>query len=140
MIKNQKIYPFFIFLIFLVSCGYTPIFTSQNVEFKIVKYEISGNEDLANDFVKRISRSQNNKSTFIKSLEKLGIETRPIISGNFTKQPSAKKYKLITKNHKFKNTDFINNYGLFIGLHTEKISNKILKLLKNSIFIALKNL
>ena len=63
MIKNQKIYPFFIFLIFLVSCGYTPIFTSQNVEFKIVKYEISGNEDLANDFVKRISRSQNNKST-----------------------------------------------------------------------------
>ena len=63
MIKNQKIYPFFIFLFFLVSCGYAPIFTSQNVEFKIVKYEISGNKDIANDFVKRISRSQNNKST-----------------------------------------------------------------------------
>ena len=85
-------------------------------------------------------KSQINKSTFINRLEKRGVETRPIISGNFTKQPSAKKYKLITKNQKFKNTDFINNYGLFIGLHTEKISNKMLKLLKNSIFIALNNL
>ena len=62
MIKSQKIYPFFIFLFFLVSCGYTPIFTSQNVNFKIVKYEISGNEDIANDFVKRISRSQSNET------------------------------------------------------------------------------
>ena len=84
-------------------------------------------------------KSQINKSTFIKRLEKCGIETRPIISGNFTKQPSAKKYKLITKNQKFENTDFIDNYGLFIGLHTEKISNKMLKLLINSIFIALNN-
>ena len=84
-------------------------------------------------------KSQINKSTFVKKLEKLGIETRPIISGNFTKQPSAKKYKLIKKNQKFKNTDFVNKYGLFIGLHTEKISNKMLKLLINSIFIALNN-
>ena len=73
-------------------------------------------------------------------MEKLGIETRPIVSGSFTNQPSAKKYKLIKKNQKFKNADFINNYGLFVGLHTEKISNKILKLFKNSIFIALNNL
>ena len=83
---------------------------------------------------------QINKSTFIKKLEKLGIETRPIISGNFTKQPSAKKYKLIKKDQKFKNADFISDRGLFVGLHTEKISNKILKLFKNSIFIALNNL
>ena len=83
---------------------------------------------------------QINKSTFIKKLEKLGIETRPIISGNFTEQPSAKKYKLIKKDQKFKNADFISDCGLFVGLHTEKISNKILKLFKNSIFIALNNL
>ena len=83
---------------------------------------------------------QINKSTFIKKLEKLGIETRPIISGNFTKQPSAKKYKLIKEDQKFKNADFISDWGLFVGLHTEKISNKILKLFKNSIFIALNNL
>ena len=83
---------------------------------------------------------QINKSTFIKKLEKLGIETRPIISGNFTEQPSAKKYKLIKKDQKFKNADFISDRGLFVGLHTEKISNKILKLFKNSIFKALNNL
>ena len=86
------------------------------------------------------SKLKISKSTFIKRLEKLGIETRPIISGNFANQPSAKKYKLIKKNKKFKNADFINNYGLFVGLHTEKISNKTLQLFKNSIYIALNNL
>ena len=85
------------------------------------------------------TKLQIDKSTFIKRLEKLGIETRPIISGNFTKQPSARKYKLIKKNQKFKNADFVSNYGLFVGLHTEKISNKTLKLFKDSFFIALNN-
>ncbi len=85
------------------------------------------------------NKLQISKSTFIKRLEKLGIETRPIISGNFTNQPSAKKYELIKKNQKFKNADFINDHGLFVGLHTEKISNKTLKVFKNSIFMALNN-
>ena len=82
-------------------------------------------------------KSQLYKSNFIKRLEKLGIETRPIISGSFTNQPSAKKYKLIKRNQIFRNADFINNHGLFVGLHTEKISNKILKQFKNSIYTAL---
>ena len=82
-------------------------------------------------------KSQLYKSIFIKRLEKFGIETRPIISGSFTNQPSAKKYKLIKRNQIFRNADFINNHGLFVGLHTEKISNKILKKFKNSIYTAL---
>ena len=86
------------------------------------------------------TKSQLDKFRFIKKLEKNGIETRPIISGDFVNQPSAKKYKLIRKNEKFKNANFINNYGLFVGLHADKISNKMLKLFKNSIYKALTSL
>ena len=64
-------------------------------------------------------------------LEKNGIETRPIISGNFLKQPSVKKYGLI-KNIKFKNADYINNHGFFIGLPFDKIKINILKKIERS--------
>ena len=40
----------------------------------------------------------------------------------------------------YKNADFINNYGLSVGLHADKISNKTLKLFKNSIYKALNSL
>ena len=62
---------------------------------------------------------------FIKKIEKFGVETRPIISGNFLKQPSVKKYLLLNKK-KFKNSDIINNKGFFIGLPRKKIKQKIL--------------
>ena len=39
----------------------------------------------------------------INYLEKKGIETRPIISGNFANQPAVKLYKLNKSNEKFKN-------------------------------------
>ncbi len=71
-----------------------------------------------------------NKKLFIKKIEKKGVETRPIISGNFLKQPSVKKYKLNTYS-KMKNADYINNYGFFIGLPTKSISSSIInKLIK----------
>ena len=56
----------------------------------------------------------------INNLEKKGIETRPIISGNFLKQPSVKKYKL-NKNVKMKNAEYINQKGFFIGLPTKPL-------------------
>ena len=77
-----------------------------------------------------------NKLEFIKKLEKNGIETRPIISGSFVNQPSAKKYGLVKKNQKFKNADFINDRGLFIGLHTDRISGRLLKRFNNSFYKA----
>ena len=76
-----------------------------------------------------------NKKNLLKKLmlrlEKNGIETRPIISGNFLKQPSVKKYGL-TKNIKFKNADYINNHGFFIGLPFDKIKINILKKIERS--------
>ena len=67
-----------------------------------------------------------NRKIFLKKIEKRGVETRPIISGNFLKQPSIKKYKL-NRNLKLKNSDLINNHGFFIGLPTKSITNKKIK-------------
>ena len=71
-----------------------------------------------------------NKKKFIKKIEAKGIETRPIISGNFLKQPSVKKYK-INDQLKLKNSDYVNNYGFFIGLPTTIMPNKIITKLVN---------
>ncbi len=77
-----------------------------------------------------------NRKKFIKNLEKKGVETRPIISGNFIKQPSVRKYKLLNST-KLLNSDIVNNHGFFIGLPTKKINsifvNKLVKAFEKSI-------
>ena len=65
------------------------------------------------------------RKKFLNKLEKNGIETRPIISGNFLKQPSIKKYKLIN-NKKFSNSDIVNERGFFIGLPSKKLNNNFI--------------
>ena len=67
-----------------------------------------------------------NRVKFLNKIENLGVETRPIISGNFLKQPSIKKYNLL-QNSKFINSDIVNKHGFFIGLPTSPISDKKIK-------------
>ena len=67
----------------------------------------------------------NKKSIYLNYLEKKGIETRPIISGNFVNQPAVKLYKLDKNNKKFKNAQVVEDLGFFIGLHTKKIGSKL---------------
>jgi CDP-4-dehydro-6-deoxyglucose reductase, E1 len=77
---------------------------------------------------------EKNKQNIINKLEKNGIETRPIISGNFINQPAIKKFKLIKNNIKnFVNAQFIEDAGFFIGLHTKPISKKTLNFLINNL-------
>ncbi len=66
------------------------------------------------------------KKKFLNFLKKIGIENRPIISGNFMNQPSSNLYKL-KKKIKLTNADEIEKRGFFIGLHTKKISNQALR-------------
>lgn len=68
-------------------------------------------------------KNENNRKKFLYNLEKRGVETRPIISGNFLRQPSVIKYNLVNKKLKFHNSDIINNKGFFIGLPSRKINN-----------------
>tara|TARA_B100000787_G_scaffold161327_1_gene141059 strand:- start:1265 stop:2464 length:1200 start_codon:yes stop_codon:yes gene_type:complete len=76
--------------------------------------------------IKILLKEKKNKYKIIKNLEKNGIETRPIISGNFADQPAAKKYKLSNK-QKFPNTDLVYDSSFFIGLPSKIISNQYLK-------------
>tara|TARA_B100000780_G_scaffold262413_1_gene215523 strand:- start:10029 stop:11279 length:1251 start_codon:yes stop_codon:yes gene_type:complete len=74
-----------------------------------------------------------NKNKFMNYLNKNGIETRPILSGNFLNQPSAKLYKLNNENLKFYNSQMIEEKGFFIGLPTENISEKKINYLSNKL-------
>ncbi len=72
---------------------------------------------------------KNKKRSFLKNLDKIGIETRPIISGNFINQPSIDLYKLNKKKYKFPNAQYVDDHGFFIGLQTEVMKkSKIEKL------------
>ena len=79
-------------------------------------------------------RFKDKKKRFINYLDKVGIETRPIISGNFANQPAAKLYKLCKKNEKFDNSQKVQELGFLIGLHTKKISKNNLKLIHDAFF------
>ena len=76
------------------------------------------------------------KRQYLKKLNDSGIETRPIISGNFLNQPSIDLYKLNNENEKFPVAQDIENRGFFIGLHTKKIREReIIKLTNNLLSI-----
>lgn len=81
------------------------------------------------------NRFKNKKKKFMTILDKMGIETRPIISGNFANQPAAKLYKLCKKNEKFENSQKVQDLGFLIGLHTRKISKSNLKLIHDAFFM-----
>lgn len=69
-------------------------------------------------------RLKNKKKSFLKFLNKSGIETRPILTGNFLKQPCSKLYSFKTGNNSYKNTDLVDKLGFFIGLPTSEISDE----------------
>jgi CDP-6-deoxy-D-xylo-4-hexulose-3-dehydrase len=71
-----------------------------------------------------------NKNKFLEELELHGIETRPVISGNFARQPVFEKYKIIN-NKKFKKADYISKYYFFIGLYSDLLKERELNKLTN---------
>ena len=74
-----------------------------------------------------------NKDKFLKYLNKNGIETRPIISGNFLNQPCIKLYNINQNKKLFKNAQEIEDRGFFIGLHTNLIEKNKLKFLTKNL-------
>ena len=67
------------------------------------------------------------KNKFLKFLSSHGIETRPIISGNFLNQKSIKLHNLKPKTKVFPGSQYIEDKGFFIGIHTNEISEKKIK-------------
>jgi CDP-4-dehydro-6-deoxyglucose reductase, E1 len=70
---------------------------------------------------------KNKKKKYLEILNKNGIETRPIISGNFLNQPAIKLYGLNKKINLYKNAQIIEDLGFFIGLHIKPIDEKNLQ-------------
>ena len=73
------------------------------------------------------------KNKFLHYLNKNGIETRPIISGNFVNQKSIKLYNLNPDKAKFKSAQEIEDRGFFIGIHINSISDKKLSFIRDKL-------
>ena len=82
------------------------------------------------------SKDKKYKLSVMDKLNKKGVMTRPIISGNFANQPSIKLYKIKTDT-KLDNADLIDKSAFFLGLHNIKITNKKLNFLVKSIYSSL---
>jgi len=72
-------------------------------------------------------------------LDKLGIENRPIISGNFLQQPAIRNYHLKQKSKDFPNANFVHEHGLFVGLKNQILNRKEIKKFADIFFKAFKN-
>lgn len=58
------------------------------------------------------------RSRLRKTLDRLGFEYRPIVAGNFTRNPVLKWFDLVDYEvGTFPNADYIHDHGLFIGNH-----------------------
>lgn len=64
------------------------------------------------------------RDKFVEFLDSLGVESRPIVSGNFTKQP-VMKYMNYAIHGTLNAADYLDRNGLFIGNHHFDISTAI---------------
>lgn len=74
------------------------------------------------------------KNNIIAKLNKSGIETRPILSGNFGNQPAIKLYNIYPG--KLINADKIEKSGFFLGLHNTILKDKELRKFEEFFFKA----
>ena len=79
------------------------------------------------------SKLKSKKLKFLKFLNASGIETRPILSGNFMNQKSIKLFNLNKENLIFNNAQIIEDLGFFIGIHTKRITLNELDYLTNKL-------
>ncbi len=69
------------------------------------------------------------RSCVLAKLKEVGIETRPIVAGNFTKN-AAINYFTYEIHNTLKNANIIDKYGFFVGNHHFSLSEEILLLYK----------
>ena len=66
---------------------------------------------------------KHDKNLILNRLDRLGIENRPILGGNFLKQPAVLKYNIKQKSKDFPNANYVHEHGFLVGL-SNKILNK----------------
>ena len=89
--KNLK-YLFIFF--FLLSCGYTPIYqTDQNLKIRLNTINYSGDKKLGRSITKGIERLKNNKSDNIYDLNLIGSKKESVASKD--KKGNISTYKML---------------------------------------------
>ena len=66
-----------------------------------------------------------NRDLICEKLNKKGIETRPIISGDFSSQKIIKNHYNYLSKFKLQNSKIINDSGFMIGISSIKLNKKI---------------
>ena len=129
------------------------ILTVRKYNFLKIKKELINNKNYKNQFsilndqkysniawfgIPFVLNSKNKKYKLrvMNKLNRKGIMTRPIISGNFASQPSIQLYKIKSKT-KLPNADLIDKNAFFLGLHNIKITDNKLKILTDHIYSSL---
>jgi len=64
--------------------------------------------------------------SYLDYLTREGVENRPIVSGNFVRQPALKLHGIACDPLAFPNAEAIAHRGFFIGIHTEHIEDAML--------------
>tara|TARA_B100002003_G_C14099193_1_gene528640 strand:+ start:286 stop:1548 length:1263 start_codon:yes stop_codon:yes gene_type:complete len=105
-----------------------------NNQFSFIEHDKNINPSWMGLTILINEKFRNKKNIFINFLDQKGVETRPIISGSFVNQPAAKLYKLNKKNEKFPVAQKVQDLGFLIGLHTNLISKRNLKLIHDSFY------
>jgi CDP-4-dehydro-6-deoxyglucose reductase, E1 len=72
------------------------------------------------------SKIASRKKDYLDYLSSKGVENRPIVSGNFARQPALKLFGIKCNPLDFPGAELINNSGFFIGLHTEVLKDEII--------------
>jgi len=72
--------------------------------------------------VKQIEKGNQKRDEIVNSLNSSGVECRPIISGNFVRNPVIKYFDYTVHNELIK-SDVINDCGFFVENHYFDISN-----------------
>ena len=72
------------------------------------------------------SKNSELRNLLVSELENEGIETRPIVTGNFVNQPVMSKIKdRITLVSDYSNAQFVDDYGFMIANHGRDLSEEI---------------
>jgi len=73
------------------------------------------------------------KEKFLKYLNNSGVETRPILSGNFLNQQACKLYNFEYEKNDINVSQEIEDRGFFIGLHDKNLTEEKIKKLANNL-------
>ena len=77
---------------------------------------------------------KHHKNLILNRLDRLGIENRPILSGNFLKQPAVTKYNIKQKSKDFPNANYVHEHGFLVGLNNDILSKTETKKFANIFF------